>query len=175
MRRWWAYLAVLGLAACGRAQERHAAPTSHQVQPAVPAPGTGPDAKTPLAPAKPTVDSKSPEAAVDVVAEFTNLLKAKRYREAHRLWSGDAISDARFAAKFKGYEIEGAAIGKPGAVEGAAGSLYVDVPLQLFAAKGDYTGSLTGTMTLRRVNDVPGSTEEQRRWHIVKADLQPAD
>jgi hypothetical protein len=112
---------------------------------------------------------------MDVVAQFANLLKAKRYAEAHRLWSGDTVSDANFAKRFAGYEFEGAAIGKPGRVEGAAGSLYVDVPLRLFFAKGDYSGSLTGKMTLRRVNDVPGSTAEQRRWHIVRADLNPAD
>jgi hypothetical protein len=30
---------------------------------------------------------------------------------------------------------------------------------------------MTGPVTLRRVNDVPGSTEDQRRWHIVKMEL----
>jgi hypothetical protein len=166
---------MLALTACGRAEKDNADQVSHQAQPTMVAPGTGPDAKTPLAPVKPAIDPKSPEAAVDVVADFANLLKQRRYREAHRLWSGDPTGDGKFAAKFSGYEIEGAAIGKPGPQEGAAGSIYVAVPLQLFFANGDYTGSLTGPMTLRRVNDVPGSTEEQRRWHIVKADLQPAD
>ena len=32
-----------------------------------------------------------------------------------------------------------------------------------------------GTMTLRRVNDVPGSTEEQRRWHIMNAEFVNAN
>jgi hypothetical protein len=31
-----------------------------------------------------------------------------------------------------------------------------------------------GEATLRRVNDVPGSTPEQRAWHIYKIDLKPA-
>lgn len=31
--------------------------------------------------------------------------------------------------------------------------------------------SSRGTMILRRVNDVPGSTEEQRRWRIMNAEF----
>jgi hypothetical protein len=30
---------------------------------------------------------------------------------------------------------------------------------------------MTGPVTLRRVNDVPGSTEDERRWRIVKMEL----
>jgi hypothetical protein len=33
---------------------------------------------------------------------------------------------------------------------------------------GDYRR--TATVTVRRVNDVPGSTEAQRRWHIERID-----
>lgn len=130
-----------------------------------------PDAK----PSKLTVDPKSPQAAADVVAEYGGLLKARRYTQAHRLWSGDATSDAGFAARFSGYNIEGAAVGAPGAPEGAAGSIYIEVPLQLFFTSGRDMGALSGNVTLRRVSDVPGSSREQRRWHIVKTDLQPAD
>lgn len=134
------------------------------------------DAPPPAArPAKPAVDPKSPAAAADVVAEFAALLKARRYTQAHRLWSGDSTSDSSFAARFAGYKIEGAAVGEPGTPEGAAGSIYIEVPLQLFFTSGRDIGSLSGTATLRRVNDVPGSSPEQRRWHIVKTDLQPAD
>jgi hypothetical protein len=63
-------------------------------------------------------------------------------------------------------------IGGPGQAEGAAGSVYVDVPVQLYGRLRDGKEfNARGTMTLRRVNDVPGSTAEQRKWHIYKADF----
>ena len=34
----------------------------------------------------------------------------------------------------------------------------------------DFRGA--ADIILRRVNDVPGSTEEQRRWHIERIDLK---
>jgi nucleoid-associated protein YgaU len=171
---------LLMLAGCDRDSSKRGSPPAAPEAPAPPAAPAAPAApQAPAAPKPPpsaaTADPNSPEAAVDVVGQFANLLKAKRYAEAHRLWSGDTRSDADFAKRFAGYEFEGVAVGKPGRMEGAAGSIYIEVPLQLFIANGDYTGSLTGKMTLRRVNDVPGSTADQRRWHIVKADLRPAD
>jgi len=57
-------------------------------------------------------------------------------------------------------------------MEGAAGSSYVDFPVQLYGRTNDGKEfNSRGTMTLRRANDVPGSTAEQRKWHIYKADF----
>ena len=53
-------------------------------------------------------------------------------------------------------------------MEGAAGSSYVTVLVQVYgriAANGKPWYALR-QVTLRRVNDVDGSTAEQRRWHI---------
>ena len=63
--------------------------------------------------------------------------------------------------------------GAPGAIEGAAGSLYVTVPVQIYARQksGEELHQL-GKATLRRVNDVPGSTAAQRAWHIYRIDLK---
>ena len=60
-------------------------------------------------------------------------------------------------------------------MEGAAGSLYVDVPVVLYgryATGGEYHAS--GKATLRRANDVPGATAEQRAWRIEKIEVQTA-
>jgi hypothetical protein len=52
-------------------------------------------------------------------------------------------------------------------MEGAAGSSYVAVPVRLHGRMKDGTPFRRRVeVTLRRVNDVPGSTEAQRRWHI---------
>lgn len=60
-------------------------------------------------------------------------------------------------------------MGEPGPMEGAAGSIFIEVPARVVLEPE----SLAGTVTLRRVNDVPGSTPEQRRWHIYRTDLKP--
>ena len=180
--RAWICVAVLALAACGRAEERKL--EANEVAATVPAPGTGPDAKTPLGPRKPAdrtlaepngpIDPKSGQGARTVVEQFCEMLKDDRYNAAHRFWSGDALADTEFARHWAGYgKLEGCAIDDAGPLEGAAGSIYTSVPAEFFFKDG--LVKMSGSLTLRRVNDVPGSTDEQRRWHIVKADLRPVD
>jgi len=48
-----------------------------------------------------------------------------------------------------------------GVQEGAAGSLYYSAPVTIT----DGSRRITGTVTIRRVNDVPGASAEQLRWH----------
>lgn len=57
-----------------------------------------------------------------------------------------------------------------GTVEGAAGSLYYQVPVRLTATGPQGAVRREGTITLRRVNDVEGATPEQLRWHINTLD-----
>ena len=62
-------------------------------------------------------------------------------------------------------------IGNLGEPEGAAGSIYVTMPVIFY---GDCTSGQpfrrSADVILRRVNDVPGSTDAQRRWHIERID-----
>ena len=80
-----------------------------------------------------------------------------------------------FAASFGKYADYLAEIGAPGRIEGAAGSLYVDVPV---VAHGRLTSGepfrMEGPVTLRRCNDVPGCTAAQREWHIASTGLKRA-
>jgi hypothetical protein len=120
-------------------------------------------------------DEKSAKAAVKIVERFADMLEERRFDEALRLWGDNAQGKAELAAALNKYATIDANVGKPGDSEGAAGSIYIDVPLALSGALesgGRY--SVAGPMSLRRVNDVPGSTAEQRRWHIYAIDLKPA-
>lgn len=84
------------------------------------------------------------------------------------------MSAADFAASFDKYSEYHANIGAPGRIEGAAGSLYVEVPVQVYGRlKNGAEFNMLGPMTLRRVNDVPGSTAEQRTWHITSSGIRP--
>ena len=178
--RAWLCFVTLGLVACGRAAERK--PEANEVAATVPAPGTGPDAKTPLGPVKPAsaslpepkrpIDPKSVEAAGQVVQCYGALIEQGRWTASRDLWS-NADAAKEFERNFRMYAVVHLEIGDLGEPEGAAGSIYVTEPVTFYGKKnggGDYRRS--ATITLRRVDDVPGSTEAQRRWHIERIDWQ---
>lgn len=137
-----------------------------------PAPGTPgglPDDRAPVSEAP--FSETSAQGAANVLQSYFALIEQRRFGEAWRLWAdggrASGASETDFGARFAGYREYHANIGAPGEIEGAAGSLYVEVPVQVYGRRADGTPfSATGPATLRRVNDVPGSTEAQRRWHI---------
>jgi len=157
-------IVLLVLAGCGHADERDTQPTN-EAQPVVPAPGTGPNARTPLAPVEPAIDPKSTDAAEELVRGFARLLNQRKFDEAFMLVGAGAPPRTDFDRQFAGYThvSQGAA----GDQEGAAGSIYVSVPLSFSGTGGRKRHAI---VILRRVNDVPGSTEAQRRWHIERID-----
>jgi hypothetical protein len=127
-----------------------------------------PSDRIPLEEPNGPIDPKSPEAAGQVVQHYGALIEQKRWREAGALWgSGDDAAKAKAdVALFSEVHLE---IGKPGETEGAAGSIYVDVPVIFYGL--DAAGKKlrkAATIILRRVNDVPGSSAAQRRWHIYR-------
>ncbi len=124
------------------------------------------------------IDPKSGQGAGQVLQSYAALLEQSRWMEARQLWTqggdGSGLSPQQFKEAYAKYSEVHAEIGAPGPVEGAAGSAYVDIPIRFYGrlnSGGEF--SSTGTATLRRVNDVPGSTEQQRRWHIYRIDVQP--
>jgi len=149
--------------ACGQSVHQQPAANSSRIASApapVPASGTGPDARTPLARPADAVDAKSSEAAVALARDFARVLDQRKFGEAWMLLGPGAPPRGEFERQFARYAKLHVSVGEPGAQEGAAGSIYVSVPL-------DMSGR-AATLILRRVNDVPGSTEAQRRWHIER-------
>jgi hypothetical protein len=114
------------------------------------------------------IDPKSTEAAGQVVQHYGALIEQKRFTEAEKLWNS-AQGAGEFALQLKRYPEAHLEIGNPGDAEGAAGSIYVTVPVIFYG--DDVNGAefrRPADVILRRVNDVPGSTEEQRHWHIER-------
>jgi hypothetical protein len=125
-----------------------------------------PDDRTPLEEPSGPIDPKSAEAAGQVVQHYGALIEQGHWTQSWNLWSS---TDA--ARNFDRNWVDASEvhmeIGKPRAPEGAAGSIYTTVPVIFYGkqkAGGDFRRA--ARVTLRRVNDVPGSTEAQRRWHI---------
>lgn len=147
------------------------------VEPPAPgSPGGLPDDRTPVseAPFAPT----SGQGAADVVQTYYAHIGQKAYGEAWKLWSdgGRASNQTQeaFAASFGRYAAYDAQIGAPGVIEGAAGSLYVEVPVVTYGRMMNGAElHQSGKATLRRVNDVDGSTAEQRLWRIARIELTP--
>lgn len=141
------------------------APEAPLNPPAPGEPGGLPDDRTPVS--EGPIDPKSAQGAGQVLQTYFALVEQGKTTEANKLWSDGA--EKLDLSKYK--EVH-ANIGGPGDMGGAAGSSYIDYPVQIYGrAKDGKEFNLRGTMTLRRVNDVPGSTEEQRKWHIYKADF----
>jgi hypothetical protein len=126
-------------------------------------PATGPDAKTPLGEPKGGIDPKSVEAAGQVVQHFGALIEQNRLAEAAKLWTKADAATAFTKQLRPGMHLE---LGELGQTEGAAGSIYTTVPVVFY---GD-AFRRSADIILRRVNDVPGSTAAQRRWHIERID-----
>ncbi|MFZ2995467.1 hypothetical protein [Sphingobium sp.] len=138
-----------------------------------PAPGTPgglPDDRTPLV--EGAIQPDSAQGAAQIVQGYYGLLEEKRFVEAQDLWNQSSAigsqDDAHFVARFRGFSEIHANVGAPSEAEGAAGSLYVTVPVQIYGriAANNRPWYALRQVTLRRVNDVPGSSAEARRWHI---------
>lgn len=129
----------------------------------------------------PPADAASTDAAaaVAVLEQYYAAIDEGDYRTAYALWSdGGASSGQTFDEFAAGYENTASVrveAGKPGRVEGAAGSRYVVIPVVVHATTSDGTPQrFVGGYTLRR-SVVDGATAEQRNWRIYSAEVQPAD
>jgi hypothetical protein len=135
-------------------------------------PGGLPDDRTPLSEPKGPIDPKSAEGAGQVVQLYAALIGEGKFAAADKAWrkgiEQGPLAPARLATV---REVHGE-VGKPFDHEGAMGSSFIMVPLRIYGVdKGGKRFNFIGPLTLRRVNDVDGSTDEQRRWHIVKNGL----
>ncbi len=193
MKRTWASLTLLiAFSGCG---DRHADPANeNSIQeeaaanlpaPALPSapdpatikpgePGGLPDDRTPIAEGE--IDPKSAQGAGQVLQRFGGLLEQRKFGEARKLWSDDGkasgLTETEFIAAYGKYAEIHSEVGAPGQPEGAAGSIYVDIPFRLYGTlKSGRPFNLVGPVTLRRVNDVPGSSAMQREWHIARSGL----
>ena len=159
-------IALSLIAACaGEADQADTGPAAPAGQaPPVPAPAAAPERQA---------AEQDPQAARAVLQRYFTLARSGRWDEAARLWS-DERRAAAFAAELREFGEFQPSIAAPGRVEGAAGSIYVSISLQLLRDSRSGIEALSdGTAVLRRANDVPGSTAGQRQWRIDRITLQP--
>ncbi len=166
-------LGLIALSSCGprwNAQQ----PVNNSTKPEIPVPSAPPALKSTASRSQPSkdpatlsesnspIDPKSVEAAGDVVRQYGALIEQNQLFRAAGLWS-DAGAAEDFAKHLDRPQVH-LQIGALGQTEGAAGSIYTSVPAVFYGAGFRRPAKII----LRRVNDVPGSTEAQRRWHIER-------
>ncbi|NYT41236.1 MliC family protein [Sphingomonas sp. R-74633] len=149
----------------------------HPIKPdAKPTPAAAPaPARTPDVVSEAPFTEDSAQGAANVVQTYYALLGEGKYGQAYALWGAGAAGMSReaFAASFAKYRDYHAEVGAPSAIEGAAGSRYVTVPVRAYGnLKAGGPFNMRGSVTLRRAV-VDGATPEQRRWHISGSDLKP--
>ena len=171
-------LAALALTGCGQSQ-----PTTAEERAPVAAASLPDATPSPTATAIPgqlvPVDDKGEAGARKVYEAWKAAMEGERYAEAYGQFGeggpADGMSAGEYTTQF-GRCRKITISGSDGQMEGAAGSLYYTVPTTLTCQV--ITGSnekWSGDVVLKRVNDVPGASEEQLRWHLSSAKLKPND
>lgn len=112
--------------------------------------------------------------ARNVLLLFTRAIELREYDQAWAMLDRNAQqkwSKAAFNAFFKG--LSNITVAAPGGeMEGAAGTTYYNSKADITATGADGRPvHVEAPLVLRRVNDVPGATEEQLRWKIDRVDL----
>ena len=119
---------------------------------------------------------KGMAAAAAVVRRYYAALDARDYGTAWAQWGENGVPGrtlAQFRAGFARTRSTTVAIGTLIPGSGGAGSIYQPVPVTVDATLDDGTRQrFRGEYVVRRVNDVDGSTADQRRWHIGSAELK---
>ena len=174
MKAVWTSLAMLAAAACAPAAERppedEAGPAATAAEPAERAAPAAP-AEAESGPPAPAAAHPDARAAVDTVRAYFEAIAERRFDDAWPLVAPEArpsgATRADFAAAFADYAEYRAEVGAPGRIEGAAGSLWIEVPVRVSGRMTDGEAfDARGVVVLRRCNAVPGCGPAERRWRI---------
>lgn len=145
---------LLALAACGEtAQQAPQAPATNAA--ATPEPSAVPLPS----------ESRDPR---KVLAEWAKAVSLRDWDAAYLYWGDHGARSGQTLAQFKARwdQLKAPDLElREGQAEGAAGSLFYTAPVTII----DGQRRIRGEVVLRRVNNVPGATPEQLRWHIESA------
>ena len=124
----------------------------------------------------PATDEATPAAAEAAVRAYYAAINARDCASAYAQWSGGGAASGQSFEHFRdGYantaNVE-AEVGTATDEEGAAGSRYIRVPVELRSRqRDDSVRHYRGSFTLRAVM-ADGASAEQRRWHLYSADIE---
>jgi len=149
---------------------------AHGCAPRAPERATARDRDSIARPQAAAADSGSAQAAAEVIRRYYAAIDACDFRGAYAQWARDGAASGKsfeaFASGFANTAHAAVEIGVPGAIEGAAGSRYIEIPVVVRAITRDAAVQrFTGSYVLRR-SEVDGATAAQRHWHFDSATLR---
>ncbi len=163
--------------ACGPTESDSPTPApAQQDATVVAAPSPAPATEAEPAVAVDASDAATPAAARQVVVDYYAAIDAGDYQKAYALWSDKGMASGQtfehFSGGYANTRSVRAVVGEPADEEGAAGSRYIQVPVELNAIQRDGSERrYRGRFTLRAVM-ADGASQEQRRWHLASAEMQ---
>lgn len=174
-------LLAIALSACSThpaSQSTSASPLSNSSLPVSPttAAQSTPSLSLPSSTAQSSVSSSPQQEAAQVIRDYYSALNRQDYAAAYSTWEGNGASSQQsfeqFRQGFANTTSTSVEVGQPGRLDSAAGSSYIEIPVTVTAVTHNGTHQqFQGSYVLRRVNGIPGSTSEQRRWHFQSANL----
>jgi hypothetical protein len=120
------------------------------------------------------IDEEGAGGAVAVVHAYFQAITSRDYERAYRFWGesgppGQSLQE--FARGFAATESVRVVTGPPSRIDPAAGSRFIEVPVEIFAqTTGGEEQHFTGKYILRRAV-VDGASPAQRRWHFTRAEI----
>lgn len=138
-----------------------------------PAPGTPgglPDDRRPVA--EGNRDMMGAQGAAAALETYVANVEGKHWQRAHQQWGSDKQA-IDFEKRWRDASEVHGMIGTPAEPEGAAGSIYSEVPVQFYGMRLDGSRfNSIGKAVMRRVNGVDGATPRQLSWHIDSITLK---
>lgn len=131
----------------------------------------------------PAAADAAPEPTIDdgmrVIRDYYDAINRGAYERAYALWSGRGAASGKTLQQFRdGYADtahDDVDMERPSAVDAAAGSRYLEVPVRVTATGRDQSSTTyIGSYVLRR-SVVDGASAEQRQWRIQSARLRQDD
>ena len=134
-------------------------------------PATPPPAGAPDPQAAPAAAVEDPR---DVLRRYYAAVNARDFTSAQAAWVEGADASGTLAQDFADATSVELTVGEPRPAEGAAGSVYVEVPVTVTTRRADGSRQhQAGRYTLRR-SQVDGASAAQRNWRIAGIDLRDA-
>lgn len=126
--------------------------------------------------ALPVATGSGASEAVAVVRDYYDAINARDFARAYRLWSDGGRSSGQSPQQFADAFMQTAGItvqiGEPTAIESAAGSRFIEVPVSITSTRSDgEQRRYRGRYVLRRAM-ADGASTEQFAWRIASADLR---
>ena len=141
-------------------------------------PAPSPSEQETAASPAPAPDDSISRDAMAVAGQWQAAMEARDWAKVRGFWGdhghASGLTPAQFAEAWGVLKTVTVKFGK-GIADAGAGSLTFELPVQIVGVREDGLAYRTeGILSWRRVNDVPGATPEQLRWHIERSTLAPS-